>query len=195
MASLPVKPSVAASPTSKQNSPAGFTESDCYASGITLDSITTGNSVDEIYDGPYINCNYSTTGAHGLSETAYISIIAYKADMLDGFYMDLKDNLSGYVDQSNEWNAQPDLPAEAMDVIDMLRDDSDGYVFMITKDANVQGCKLGKGYGTEMVNGKYLVQIMFSSCEGDTSSYLAALDSLKSAAEVAIYRIETGTQP
>jgi hypothetical protein len=199
------KPQVSAGPAenpytaensgNQQGASNSFMESDCYVSGITFDSITTGYSVDEIYDGPYINCNYSTTGAHGLSETAYISIIAYKPDMLEGFYLDLTDNISGYVDQSNEWNAHPDLSEEMKDEITMLRDDGEGYVFLITKNANVQGCILGKGFGAEMVEGKYLVQIMYSSCEGDASSYQAALNSLKSAAEVAIYRVETAKQP
>jgi hypothetical protein len=164
-------------------------------SGINFDTITIAKDDDDIYDGPSLICSCSKEGAHGLSETLFINIAAYKADMLVGFYLDFKDNISGYIDQSNEWNAQPDLPEEAKDEITMLRDDSDGYVFMITKNANFQDCTLGKVYGVEKVYGKYLIQVMFSSCEGDTSSYLDAVNNLKSAAEVAIYRIETGAQP
>jgi hypothetical protein len=179
----------------QQVKPAGFSESDCSMSGVTFNPISYGNTVDDIYDGPNLTCSYSSTGAHGLSETNYIRIVAYKADQLEGFYSDLKENINGYIVQSNEWNAHPDLPADAKNEITMIRDDADGYVFMITKNANVQGCTKGDGYGVEKVAGKYLVQILFSSCEGTAPSYLTTIKYMQSIAAEAIARLEASPQP
>ncbi len=189
------QPAQVANPGDQQEEPAGFSEADCSMSGIIFDPISIGNFVDDIYDGPSLICSYSDEGAHGLSETDYIRIVAYKADKLEGFYQDLKENINGYIVQANEWNAHPDLPADAKDEITMIRDDADGYVFMITKNANVQGCTKGDGYGVEKVNGKYLVQILFSSCEGTSPAYLAAIKYLQSTAAEAIKRAEAGAQP
>jgi hypothetical protein len=189
------KPAADTIPGNQKEPSTGFSESDCNMAGIENKSISFGNTVDDIYDGTYLTCSYSDEGAHGLSETNYIGIVAYKPDLLEGFYTDLKDNITGYIVQSNEWNAQPDLPADAKNEITMIRDDADGYVFMITKDANVQGCTMGDGYGVEKVNGKYLVQIMFSSCESTAPAYLASIKNLQSTAEEAIKRVEAIRQP
>jgi hypothetical protein len=164
-------------------------------SGIIFDPISFDSMVDDYYDGPYITCSYSTTNTYGLSETVYLSITAYKPDKLEEFYQDTKDNISGYVAQSNEWNAHPDLSAEMKDVITMLRDDEDGYIFMIAKNANVQGCTRGDGYGVEKINDKYLVKLIFTSCVSDASSYPVSMNYLKSIAEAAVTRVESGAQP
>jgi hypothetical protein len=179
----------------QQEKPVVFSEADCSISGIIFNPISYDYIVDDVYDGPNLICSYSTEGAHGLSETDYIRIVAYKAEKLEGFYQDLKENINGYIVQANEWNAHPDLPADAKDEITMIRDDDDGYVFMITKNANVQGCTKGDGYGVEKVNGKYLVQILFSSCEGTSPSYLAQIKYLQSTAAEAIKRVEANAQP
>lgn len=195
-ASDPVEPPPASvSPVIQQDTSGGFLELDCSMSGIIFNPINIAKYVDDIYDGPSLTCSYSTTGAHGLSETVYISIVAYKADQLEGFYQGLKENFTGYIDQANEWNAHPDLSAEMKNEITMLRDDSDGYVFLITKYANVQDCTKGDGYGVEKVNGKYLIKILFSSCESDAPGYLATFKYIQSIAEGAIKRIEAGAQP
>jgi hypothetical protein len=179
------QPANAGNPADQQAKPAGFTEADCNVSGVTFNNTNVGDYVDEIYDGPSLVCSYSATGTHGLSESAYFRIVAYKADKLDGFYQD----------QSTEWNAQPDLPPEAQDTITMLRDDSDGYIFMITKYANVQECTMGDGYGAEKINGKYLIQLQFSSCDGDAGAYMTTLENLQAAALDAILRVEESSQP
>lgn len=193
----PNQPPDANNPPNQQVKQSGFIKTDCGVSGISFkdSDITVDYIVDDMYDGPYLICNYSATGSHGLSETAYFSVIAYKAGKLDEFYQSLKESITGFVDQANEWNAQPDLPPEVKDEITFIRDDSDGYIFMITSESNVQGCLMGDGYGAEKINGKYLVKLQFSSCEGDAGAYLDAFQNLKSAAEEAIKRVEASAQP
>jgi hypothetical protein len=185
----------AVSPPDQQGEPTGFSEADCNVSGVNFDNITVDYNVDEIYDGPYLICSFSATGAHGLSETAYFRIVAHKPDKLEEFYQELQINIKGFVDQANDWNAQPDLPPEVKDEITFIRDDNDGYIFMIAKEANVQECINGDGYGVEKINGKYLVQLQFSSCEGDAGAYVTALQNLQTAATEAIQRVEASAQP
>jgi hypothetical protein len=189
------QPPDAVSPVDQQAKPPGFQESDCNMSGIEFEPISFDYIVDDVYDGPYLTCSYSGTNTYGLSETVYFSIGAYKPDKLEEFYQDTKENISGYVAQSNEWNAHPDLSAEMKDVITILRDDTDGYIFMIAKNANVQGCTRGDGFGVEKVNGKYLVKLIFTSCVSDAPGYLVSMNYLKETAESAIKRVEAATQP
>lgn len=183
------------SPAGQQAQTPGFLEADCNVSGVTFDKPNIGKSVDDIYDGPNLVCNYSGEGPHGLSETVYFRIVAYKADKLEQFYQDMQTNIQGFVDQATEWNAQPDIPESAKDTITFLRNDSDGYVFLITSEANVQDCTNGDGYGVEKINGKYLVQLTFTSCEGDAGSYLETIQNLQDAAAEAILRVEESAQP
>jgi hypothetical protein len=176
--------------------PIKFQATDCNVAGITFPDITTSYNVDDIYDGPYLVCNSSSEGAHNLSVHYYINIVAYKADKLDAFYQELQTNIQGFVDQSTEWNADPDVPAEIKDEITFIRNDSDGYVFMITSFSNVQNCENGRGYGVEKVLGKYLVQVQFQSCElADAGAYTAVLKSLETAALAAIQRVEGASKP
>jgi hypothetical protein len=170
----------------------GFQESDCAVPGVTFPSISIGDQVTEVYDGPSLICHASTEGAHGLPEIAHIGITAFKADKLEEFYEQGMGSIKVFVDSANEWNAIPDLPSEARYEIDFILNDDDGYVFMITTEANVQGCLLGKGHGEEMVRGKYLVSLLFESCElGDAAAYTAALEKLRTAALAAILRLES----
>jgi hypothetical protein len=189
------QPSNASNPADQQAEPIGFLESDCNVSGVSFNNTNVGKNVDDIYDGPNLVCSYSATGSKGLSETAYFRIVAYKADKLAQFYQELKTNIKGFVDQSTEWNAQPDIPLDAKDTITLLNNDDDSYVFMITKYANVQDCTMGDGYGAEKINGKYLVQLQFSSCEGDAGAYMATFENLQAAALEAILRVEASAQP
>jgi hypothetical protein len=104
----------------------GFLATDCSVSGITFPDITVSYNVDDPYNGPYLVCNSSSEGAHGLSVHYYINIVAYQAAKLDAIYQEQQANIQGFVDQSNEWNADPDIPAEIKDEITFLRNDSDG---------------------------------------------------------------------
>ena len=184
---------IATSPSTQQAAPAGFLESDCAVSGVVFQDITVDYLVDDIYDGPYLICSISTTGAHGLSESLYFRIVAYKPSLLPQYYRDLQTSIQSWVDQANEWNSTPGIPESAMDTITFLHDDGEGYVFLITSEASVQGRLIGDGFGAEMVNGKYLVQLEFSSCEGDAGVYEAALQQLENAALAAIQRVEVCT--
>ena len=148
-------------------------------------------ATDEVFDGPSLICDTSTEGAHGLPVSAHIGITAYKADKLEGFYQQAVEGIRGFVDQANERNAIPDVPADARFEITFLRNDNDGYVFMITSQSNVYDCLLGSGYGEEKIEGKYLVNLGFQSCEGDAAAYTAALENLRTAALAAIERVET----
>jgi hypothetical protein len=182
-------------PSNQQAEPEGFLKTDCNVSGVTFSNINVGYTVTDVYDGPNLVCSLSTTGLHGLSESVYFRIVAYKAGPLLEFYQDLQKNIKGFVDQANEWNAQPDLPPEVKDEITFIHDDSDGYIFMITKEANIQKCINGDGYGVENVDGKYLVEYQFSSCEGDAGAYITTIQNLQNAARAAIRRVEASTQP
>ncbi|MCJ7512074.1 MAG: hypothetical protein MUO23_03790 [Anaerolineales bacterium] len=174
---------------------AGFQESDCAVPGLTFASPTIGDEVNEVFDGPSLICAASSEGAHGLSEFALIGITAYKADKLGEFYKPGRDSNEERVARANEWNALPDLPTAARYEIDLILNDEDGYVSMITSESNVYGCLLGDGFGTEKIEGKYLVNIQFESCElGDAAAYTAALESLRAAALAAIERVETARQ-
>ncbi len=174
----------------------GFLESDCSVPGVTFASPTIGDEVNEVFDGPSLICSASGEGAHGLSEFALIGITAYKADKLEEFYREGRDSNEEWVAHANEWNALPGLPPDARKEIDLILNDEDGYVFMITTEANVQGCLAGTGFGTEIVGGKYLVHIAFESCElGDAAAYTAALESLRTAALAAIERLEGEAGP
>lgn len=185
----------AVNPTVQQQKPAGFSKEDCNVSGITFPDITVDYIVDDIYDGPYLTCSFSNIGSHGLSETAYISIGAYKPASLDEFYLDHQQNIQGFVDQAAEWNAYPDLSPDLKKEITFLSKNEDGYVFLITGLANVQNCLNGKGYGVEKVNGKYLVQLTFNSCEGDAGSYQTTFLNMWNAATDAINRVEAKANP
>ena len=174
----------------------GFLATDCNVSGITFLDITVSYIVDDTYDGPYLVCNLSSEGTHNLSVHYYINVVAYKADKLDAIYQELQTNIQGFVDQSTEWNADPDIPAEIKDEITFIRNDSDSYVFMITSWSNVQNCENGRGYGVEKVMGKYLVQVQFQSCElADAAAYTGVLKNLETAALAAIQRVEGASKP
>jgi hypothetical protein len=173
----------------------GFQESDCAVPGVTFPSpYIGGDEFDEVFDGPSLICDSSTEGAHGLPVRAHIGITALKADKLEGRYQQAVEGIRGFVDQANERNAIPDVPADARFDITFIRNDNDGYVFMITSHANVYDCLLGSGYGEEKIEGKYLVTLQFQSCEGDAAAYTAALEDLRTAALAAIERVETARQ-
>jgi hypothetical protein len=171
--------------------PLEFERTDCSLAGVKFSDITISYNIDDTYAGPYLICSSSSQGTHDLSVSYYLSIIAYKADMLEAFYNELLANIQGFVDQSEAWNADPSLPAEAKDEITFIEKDPDGYVFMITSWSNVQECENGNGYGAEKVLGKYLVSISYRSCElPDAAAYSAVLKSLDAAAKAAIFRVE-----
>ena len=176
--------------------PRGFLATDCNVSGITFPDITVNYIVNDTYDGPFLVCNLSSEGTHNLSLKYYFNVGAYKSDKLDAIYQEIQTNIMGFVDQSNEWNADPDIPAEIKDEITFIRNDSDGYVFMITGWSNVQNCENGSGYGVEKVRGKYLVQVEFQSCDlTDAAAYTAVLKNLETAALAAIQRVEGASTP
>jgi hypothetical protein len=168
----------------------GFKKSDCEAAGIIFPNVTTQYVVDEIYDGPSINCFLSTEGAHGSIQIT-ISIAAYQAGQLDRYYQSQKTTIQSYVDQSTEWNnSDPEMPEDVKDSIKMLFDDQDAYVFMITSDANVQACIQGRGYGTLKLFDRYLVNLQYVSCElANAESFNTAMDNLATAAINAALRV------
>jgi len=168
----------------------GFNRTDCESFDIAFSEISIGNLDDEINAGPYIMCNLSSQGAHG-SIRASIYITAFQADKLDGLYQNQKTTIKSFVDQSTEWNSDPAVPEEVKDVISILYDDIDGYVFMITSEANVQNCYQGRGYGTLVLFDKYLANIQYESCElADTAAYVTLMQKLMAMAEVAALNVE-----
>ena len=174
----------------------GFQESDCAVPGVTFPPPSFGYEVDDLHNGPYVYCSSSGEGAHGLSETAYIGITTLQSGKLDMAYRQALDGIQGFVDQANKRNAIPDVPPDARFEITFIRNDNDGYVFMITSQANVYDCLLGSGFGSEKIEGKYLVNLQFESCElGDAAAYTAALEDLRTAALAAIDRLEAQAGP
>jgi hypothetical protein len=193
-----VPPGNALTATSKVPTPQvmKFLESDCNVPGVTFTTTHVGYNTDNIYDGPSLTCHSSSTGAHGLSEAAYIGILALKPDELEKSYQEKKAVNQGFVATANAWNADPKLPAELIADINFLNDFENGYTFMITQYANVQECVLGTGYGVEKVNGKYLVELTFTSCElGDAAAYASMLGTLNAAALDVIERIDGEIKP
>jgi hypothetical protein len=176
-----------------------FLESDCNVPGVTFTTTHVGYNTDNIYDGPSLTCHTSSTGAHGLAESAYISILALKPDELEKAYQGKQAVNQGFVATAKEWNADPKLPAELIAEITFLSDTddyADAYTFMITQYANVQECVLGTGYGVEKINGKYLVELTFTSCElGDAGAYVSMMEKLMGAAMAAIQRIDGASKP
>lgn len=175
--------------------PAGFEKTDCAFMGITFPEITIDYIVDENNAGPILNCNSASQGAHG-SVRYSINIVAYQADKLEGIYQEQQASIQRFVDQSTGWNAEPDIPDEAKDEITIIKNDSEGYIFMISSEANVQNCYNGYGYGVEKVNGKYLIHIEYESCElPDAAAYKDVMENLEITAMRAIVRVDAESQP
>ena len=171
---------------------AEFDKADCDVPGISFpdSGITISFTVDDIYAGPYLICNSSSQGAHG-SVSYYLSDIAYKTAKLTESYNELHTSIQGFVDQANAWNSSLKSGDPLMDSIDIIRNDSNRYVIVISSESNVQHCYRGYGYGAEVLFGKYLVHIGFESCEkGYASEYVTLMKNLESAAIKAIYRTE-----
>ena len=169
-----------------------FEKTDCDVPGISFpdSGITISFTVNDIYAGPYLICNVGFQGAHG-SVNYYISDIAYKNAKLTESYNELHTSIQGFVDQANAWNSSLKSGDPLMDSIDLIRNDSNRYVVVISSESNVQHCYRGYGYGAEVVLGKYLIHIGFESCEmGDALEYVTLMKDLESAANKAIYRIE-----
>ena len=187
--SVPLKPPVAA--------PTGPGVHSCRLHGARrhLPPPSFGYEVDDLHNGPYVYCSLSHEGARGLSEDAYIGIMTLQPDKLDGAYEQAFDGIQGFLDQAQQRNAIPDIPADARDEISLIQDDDDGLVFMITNQSNVYNCLFGAGHGAEKVNGKYLVITQYESCElGDAAAYTDRLKSLQAAARAAIARVEAAPQ-
>jgi hypothetical protein len=170
---------------------ADFNESDCNDVGISFSDIWVGRAQDENVEGPYLHCELSSDGAHG-SIHASLGIETYKADKLEAAYQNQRTTILVNVTSANEWNNQPDMPEDVKYVISTLYDKVDGYVFMITAEANMENCIDGSGYGTMILFDKYLANFQYSSCElADTAAYVAMLNSFEQAAINATMRVES----
>lgn len=174
-------------PTVIATQPSGFTASDCSANGLTFTDITAGLNDFEPYDGPSLICHSSTTGSHGLSEVNHLNINKMLSDHINTAFDDQKTTHKIFIDQAIAWKEKN--PTAGTEVV-KIRDDATGYIYIILTEANVQGCLLGEGYGVEILN-NYLINYLFSSCEGDAASYTKAMETLQKTAQQAIERINT----
>jgi hypothetical protein len=173
---------------------ADFSESDCNDVGITFSDIWVGRAQDENVEGPILHCELSSDGPHG-SIQASLGIETYKADKLEAAYQNQRTTIQVNVTSANEWNNQPDMPEDVKYVISTLYDDVDGYIFMITSEANMENCFDGNGYGSMMLFDKYLANFHYSSCElADTAAYVAMMSSLEQAAINATLRVENANK-
>jgi len=168
--------------------PVGFEEKDCIVDGVIFSDIQIYNTVDEINNGPSIICNSSSTGSHGETHASII-ITSFQTNKLAGYYQDQKKTITTWVDEATQWNSDPGMPEEVKDVISILYDQPNGYIFMIT--SQMQDCVQGRGFGTMMLFNKYLANIQYSSCElADAGAYLIMMQNLQTAAMVAVGRVE-----
>ena len=181
----PVQPSA----VSKQDGTsvkAGFEPADCSATGLTFENITTGNNDFEPYDGPHLICNSVATGSHGLNEIHHVNINKYQLESINTAFEVQKAVYITIVDDAVAWKEKN--PTAGTDVV-MIRDDEGGYVYLILTNASVQGCLVGEGYGVEKID-QYLVNLNFSSCEGDVAYYRATIETLRVTARLAVERVE-----
>ena len=163
--------------------------------GVTFPEITINYIVDGNNAGPILTCSSLTQGSRG-SVRYYINIISFQAAKLEGNYQQQKAAIQVFVDQSTQWNADPAVPERAKHQISIIKDDSDGYIFTISSEANVQNCYRGYGYGVEKVDGKYLVHVEFESCElPDAAAYNAVMQNLEAMALTAVLRVESAGKP
>jgi len=170
---------------------AGFLSSDCSINGLVFPDITTGNSNFDPYDGPSLVCNSTASGEQGLNEIRSFNINTIKPAFTTSSFEDQKSVYKPIVDDALAWKAKN--PTSSTEVI-MLQDDESGYIYVILTNANVQGCILGEGYGVEIIE-NYLVNYNFSSCEGDSYSYIKSIEVLQQAARSAIDRLHKSQQP
>ena len=168
----------------------GFVETDCSNPNVTFPNITIGSVVSDTFDGPQLNCNSTTEGANG-SVTHSLIIVTYKADKLSEAYLKAKADLQPNVDDATVWNAQPDMPEEEKNNINIFYNENDGYIFMITSEAVDSNFISSLGYGVEMVNDRYLVYLQFKSNElSDAAAAANVLKSLQATALTAIIRLD-----
>ncbi len=119
---------------------------------------------------------------------------------LEAAFQEARAVSQGFVDQANEWNAQPDLdPAQRMHV-NVLYDNSDGYLFVTTQYSNVFNCVSGLGLGDEIVDGLFEVHLNYTSPNAkcgpsDLDAYVVMLEKLEAAAMAAIDRLESAAGP
>lgn len=190
IATEPVKPSAPptgiAIPNTEQS--AGFISSDCSINGLAFPNITIGNNTFDPYDGPSLICNSVSTGGNGLNEISHFNIDAIKPAFMTSTFEDQKSVYKSIVDDAIAWKEKN--PTASTEVI-MLQEDKDAYIYLIITNANVQGCILGEGYGVEIIE-NYLVNYNFSSCEGDSYTYMKAIEALQQSAGMAIDRLEKG---
>lgn len=189
----PVKPSVTPTVLAVANTEqaTGFTSLDCSINGLEFPNITTGNNTFDPYDGPSLICNLTTTGEHGLTETRHLNINAIKPAFITSSYEEQKSVYKPIVDDAVAWKEKN--PTASTEVI-MLQEDEDAYIYLILTNANVQGCILGEGYGVEIIE-NFLVNYNFSSCEGDSYSYVKSIEALQQTARSAIDRLNKSQQP
>lgn len=185
--SEPVNPSAVpvVNGTTEPAQPAGFLPSDCSACGMTFDNITAEFNTSDPFDGPFLICNSTTTGGNGLNEIHQLDVHAVKPEFLTSSFAEQKSVWKPIIDDAIAWKEKN--PTASTEVI-MIRDDEGGYIYLVLTNANVQGCLLGEGYGSEIFN-SYLVNMQFSSCEGNAAEYLQAIEKLRDTARKAVERV------
>ena len=169
----------------------GFLPSDCAINNFSFPNITTGSNDYDFYNGPYLICNSNRTGEHGITETMHFSITAIKSESISSKFEEQKAVFQTIVDEALDWKERN--PTAGTDVV-KIRDEADGYIYLILTNATAQNCLLGEGYGVEIVN-DYQILYLFSSCAGSEADYTEAMDSLSMAAYNAISRLENGKNP
>ncbi len=170
-----------------------FLESDCAVEGLDFTNIAVDNFTSGPNQGPHLNCK--TDESDGFMITPWSD-----PAQLEAAFQEASAVSRGFVDQANEWNAQPDLDPALVMHVNVLYDDSDGYMFVRTQYSNVFNCVSGLGLGDEIVDGLFEVHLNYTSPNAkcgpsDPDAYVVMLEKLEAAAMAAIDRLEAEAGP
>jgi hypothetical protein len=170
-----------------------FEASDCAVPGLDFTQITVDFSSDGPNPGPYLNCKTDEMDGFLISPWA-------DPAQLDSNFTNATIVSKGFVDQANEWNSDPTLPPSLLAHVNLLHDESDRYVVVITQYSNTRNCLTGLGLGEEKVDGKFDVHLNYTSVNSgcgpsDPEAYVTMMQNLETAALAAIARVEGKTSP
>jgi hypothetical protein len=171
----------------------GFLESDCAVEGLDFTSIAVDTLGGGPNQGPFLNCK--TEQGDGFMITPWSDPAG-----LEAAFQEASAVSQGFVDQANEWNSQPVLDPALLMHVNLLADDPDRYMVVITSYSNVFNCVSGLGMGDEIVDGQFEVNLNYTSPNAhcgpsDPAAYVSMIEKLEAAALAAIDRLEAEAGP
>ena len=169
-----------------------FLESDCAVEGLDFTSTAVDYFTSGPNQGPHLVCTAGQVGDFTITPWS-------DPAQLEAAFQQGRAVSRAFVDEANEWNAQPVLdPAQLMHVL-VLYDDSDRYTVVRTQYSNVFNCVDGFGIGDEIIAGRFEVNLSYwpaGNCgPSDPDAYVIMLEKLEAAAMAAIDRLEDRPGP